>query len=143
MAESTVPEDFKKGEPTKRCGYFKMKKFENLKSKTAEKLIRSLIDKNALLQTDESITYSKFKDFIDVHLKELSGTKEGRFNLNWAHTAIINFKSDLRKFTLVTEGKLQNYLNKFLFKLKRRIFNEKLSDRLVIASIQSYCYSSR
>lgn len=36
MAESTVLEDFKTGELTKSCRYFKMKKIENLKATTVE-----------------------------------------------------------------------------------------------------------
>ncbi len=142
MAESTVLEDFKTGELSKSCRYFKMKKIESLKAATAEKLIRDLLDKDIVLQTDESTTYSKFEDFIDVHVKEISGTKEGKFNLNWAHTAISNFKSDLRKYRMVSEGKLQNYLNEFCYKLNRRYFGERLFDRLVIASIQPYWQSS-
>jgi len=81
MAESTILEDFKTGKLTKSCRYFKMKKIENLKETTAEKLTRGLLDKYIILQTDESTTYSKFEDFIDVHVKEISETKEGKFNL--------------------------------------------------------------
>ena len=71
MAESTVLEDFKTGELTKSCRQCKMKKIENLKATTAEKLIRDLLDKDIVLQTGESTTYSKFEDFIDVHVKEI------------------------------------------------------------------------
>jgi len=122
MAESTVREDFKTGGLTKNCSYFKMKKIENLKATTAEKLIINLLDKDIVLQTDESTTYSKFEDFIDVHVKEISGTKESKFNLKWAHMAISNFKSDLRKYRMVSEGKLQNYLDEFCYKLNREYF---------------------
>lgn len=142
MAESNVLEDFKTGELTKSCRYFKMKKIENLKATTAEKLIRNLLDKDIVLQTDESTTYSKFEDFIDVHVKEISGTKEGKFNLKWAHAAISNFKSDLRKYRMVSEGKLQNYLYELYYKLNRRYFGERLFDRLVVTSIQPYWLSS-
>lgn len=68
MAESTVLEDFKTGEMTKNCRYFKMKKVEDLKAKTAEKLIKDFIDKDAVLQTDDSTTYAKFEDFVAVHV---------------------------------------------------------------------------
>jgi hypothetical protein len=47
-----------------------MKKIENLKSTISEKLIRNLLDKDIVRQTDESTTYSKFEDFINLHLKE-------------------------------------------------------------------------
>ena len=142
MAESTILEDFQTGKLTKSCRYFKMKKIGDLKARTADKLIRDFIDKKSVIQSDDSKTYSKFEDFIDVHVKETSGTKKGEFNLKWAHTAISNFKSDLRKFRMVSEGKLQNYLDEFCYKLNRRYFGEKLFDRLVIASIQPYWQSS-
>jgi hypothetical protein len=142
MAESTVLEDFKTKELTKSCRYFKMKKIEDLKAKTAEKLIKDFINKDAVLQTDDSTTYAKFEDFVNVHVTELSSTKEGKFNLKWAHTAISNLKSDLRKYRMISERKLQNYIDEFCYKLNRRYFGEKLFDRLIIASIQPYWQSS-
>lgn len=102
MAESTVLEDFKTGELTKSCRYFKMKKIDNLKAKTAEKLIKDLIDKSVEVQTDERTTYSNFEDFIDVHVSEVSTTNNGKFNLKWAHIAISNLKGDLRKFRMIS-----------------------------------------
>lgn len=142
MAESTVLEDFKKGELTKSCRYFKMKKIDNLKAKTADKLVKDLIDKEAVLQTDDSTTYANFEDIIDVHVTEVSATQKGKFHLQWAHTAISNLKSALKKFKMVSERKLQNYLDEFCYKLNRRYFGERLFDRLVIASIQPYWQSS-
>lgn len=142
MAESAILEDFKTGELNKSCRYFKMKKIDNLKAKTAEKLIKDLIEKDSVLQTDDSTTYSRFEEFIDVHVKEISNSKEGQFNLRWAHTAISNFKSELRKYRMVSEKKLQNYLNEFCYKLNRRYFGQRLFDRLIIASIQPYWQSS-
>lgn len=142
MAESTVLEDFKTGGLAKSCRYFKMKKIEDLKAKTAEKLIRDFIDKDVVLQTDDSTTYSKFEDFVAVHVSELSSTKEGKFNLKWAHTAISNLKSDLRKYRMISERKIQNYLDEFCYKLNRRYFGERLFDRLIIAAIQPYWQSS-
>lgn len=142
MAESTVLEDFKTGSLSKSCRYFKMKKIENLKSKTAEKLIKDLIDKSAVVQTDESTTYSNFEDFIDVHVSDVSNTKEGKFNLRWVHIAISNLKGDLRKYRMISEKYIQNYLDEFCYRLNRRYFGEKLFDRLVIASVQPYWQSS-
>lgn len=142
MAESTVLEDFKTGDLTKSCRYFKMKKIDNLKAKTAEKLIKDLIDKSAVVQTDESTTYSNFEDFIDVHVSDVSTTNNGKFNLRWAHIAISNLKGDLRKFRMISEKYIQNYLDEFCYRLNRRYFGEKLFDRLVIASVQPYWQSS-
>lgn len=106
MAESTVLENFTNGELNKSCRYFKMKKIKNLRAKTAEKLIRGLIDPNAVRQTDGSTTFSNFEVFIDVHVKEIFSSKEGKFNLKWVHTAISNLKSSLRKYKMVQGKKL-------------------------------------
>lgn len=80
-----------------------MKKIENLKSKTAEKVIKDLIDKSVVVQTDKSSTYSNFADFIDVHVSDVSKTKECKFNLQWVHIAISNLKGDLRKFRMISQ----------------------------------------
>lgn len=142
MAESTILEDFKTGGLTKSCKYFKMKKIDNLKAKTAEKLVKDLIDNSAVLQTDESTTYANFEDFIDVHVSDVSSTGEGKFNLRWAHIAISNLKDNLRKFKMISEKYMQNYLDEFCYRLNRRYFGEKLFYRLVIASVQPYWQSS-
>lgn len=142
MAESTILEDFDTGEKEKSCRYFKMVKIDNLKAKTAEKLVKDLIDKNAVLQTDESTTFSNLEDCIQVHVSELSSTKEGKFNLKWVHIAISNLKRDLQKYHMVSEKYLQSYLNEFCYKLNRRYFGKRLFDRLVIASISPNLYIS-
>ena len=141
MAESTVLEDYMTGEKDKSCRYFKMVKIENLKAKTAEKLVKDLIDKKAVLQTDQSTTFANLEDCIDVHVSEISSTEEGKFNLRWVHIAISNLKRDLQKYHMVSEKMLQNYLNEFCYKLNRRYFGKKLFDRLVVASIYPYLYT--
>ena len=73
-----------------------MSKIDSLKAKTVEKLIKDLIDPKAVLQSDESTTFSIFEDFIDIHMKEISSLNEGKFNLKWAHTAISNLKSSFK-----------------------------------------------
>ena len=68
------------------------KKSKTWKQQQLENLIRDLLDTDIVLQTHESTTCSKFEDFIDIHVKEISGNKAGKFNLNWAHTAISKSK---------------------------------------------------
>lgn len=97
MGESTVLEDFNTGELTKSCRYLKMKGIENLNAKTVEKHIRSLLDKDVVLETDESTTFSKFGDFIDMHEKSYQERKN-EDSASWTQMAINNFKSDLIKF---------------------------------------------
>lgn len=142
MAESTVLEDYNTGKKDKSCRYFKMVKTTNLKAKTAEKSVKELVDKDAVLQTDESTTFVNIADCIDTHISYISSTKEGKFNLRWVHIAISNLKRDLQKYHMVSERMLQNHLNEFCYKLNRRYFGKKLFDRLVIASLYPYLQSS-
>lgn len=140
MAESTPLEDPESGKINKSCRYFKMKKIKNLEAKTAQRLIKDYIDSNAVLQTDKSTTFSDLSDCIDVHVREISGTKEGNFNLKWVHIAISNLKKHLQTYHMISERMMQNYLDEFCYKLNRRYFGQKLFDRLIIASIYPYWY---
>lgn len=138
MAESTVLEDPESGKLDKSCRYFKMKKIKNLAAKTAQTLIKEYIDSNSVLQTDKSTTFSDLSDCIDVHVREISGTDKGKFNLRWVHIAISNLKKHLQTYHMISERMMQNYLDEFCYKLNRRYFGQKLFDRLIIASIYPY-----
>lgn len=140
MAESTILEDMDSGAIEKSCRYFKMKKIKNLEAKTAQALIKEYIDQDSVLQTDKSTTFSDLSDCIDVHIKEISKTQEGKFNLKWAHIAISNLKKHLQTYHMISERMMQNYLDEFCYKLNRRYFGQKLFDRLIIASIYPYWY---
>ncbi|PZX50436.1 ISXO2 transposase-like protein, partial [Algoriphagus ratkowskyi] len=122
----------------KSCRYFKMKKIKNLEAKTAQTLIKEYIDSNSVLQTDKSTTFSDLSDCIDVHVREISGTDEGKFNLRWVHIAISNLKKHLQTYHMISERMMQNYLDEFCYKLNRRYFGQKLFERLIIASIYPY-----
>ena len=74
----------------------------------------------------------------DVHVREISGTKEGNFNLKWVHIAISNLKKHLQTYHMISERMMQNYLDEFCYKLNRRYFGEKLFDRLIVAAIYPY-----
>ena len=140
MAESTVLEDPESGKLNKSCRYFKMKKIKNLEAKTAQALIKEYIDSDSVLQTDKSTTFSDLSDCIDVHVREISGTKEGNFNLKWVHIAISNLKKHLQTYHMISERMMQNYLDEFCYKLNRTYFGEKLFDRLIVAAIYPYWY---
>jgi hypothetical protein len=141
MAESTVLEDPVSGKFDKSCRYFKMKKIKNLEAKTVQALIKEYIDSNSVLQTDKSTTFSDLSDCIDVHVREISGTKEGNFNLKWVHIAISNLKKHLQTYHIISERMMQNYLDEFCYKLNRRYFGEKLFDRLIVAAIYPYWHN--
>jgi ribosomal protein L37E len=138
MAESAILEDINTGKLEKSCRYFKMKKIKNLEAKTAEDIIKDFVDKDTVLQTDKSTTFTNLSDCIDIHVKEISGTNEGKFNLKWVHIAISNLKKHLQTYHMITERMMQNYLDEFCYKLNRRYFGQKLFDRLIIASIYPY-----
>lgn len=138
MAESTVLEDPESGKLDKSCRYFKMKRIKNLEAKTAQALIKEYIDSDSVLQTDKSTTFSDLSDCIDVHVREISGTDKGKFNLRWVHIAISNLKKHLQTYHMISERMMQNYLDEFCYKLNRRYFGQKLFDRLIIASIYPY-----
>jgi ribosomal protein L37E len=140
MAESTILEDINTGKLEKSCRYFKMKKIKNLEAKTAEDIIKDFVDKDTVLQTDKSTTFTNLSNCIDIHVKEISGTNEGKFNLKWVHIAISNLKKHLQTYHMITERMMQNYLDEFCYKLNRRYFGQKLFDRLIIASIYPYWY---
>jgi len=113
MVESTVLEDPDSGKLEKSCRYFNMKKIKNLGAKTVQILIKEFIYKNTVLQTDKSTTFSDLSDCIDVHVREISGTNEGNFNLKWVHIAISNLKKRLRTYDMISEGMMQKYLVEF------------------------------
>jgi hypothetical protein len=143
MAESTVLEDPMLGKFDKSCRYFKMKKIKNLDAKTAQALIKEYIDSNSVLQTDKSTTFSDLSDCIDVYFREISGTEDGNFNLEWVHIAISNLKKLLQTYHIISELIMQNYLDEFCYKLNRRYFGEKLFDRLIVADIYPYWHDCK
>lgn len=67
-----------------------MKKIKNLEGKMAHHLFKDYIELNAVLQTVKSTTFSDLSDCIDVHVREISRTKEGNFNLKWIHIDLRN-----------------------------------------------------
>lgn len=81
MVVLTKLEDIDSGKIKKSCRCFKIKKGKNLVVKTAQILIKKFIYKNAVLQIDKSTIFSDLCVCIDCHVREISGTNEGNFNL--------------------------------------------------------------
>jgi hypothetical protein len=84
-----------------------------LEAETAQVLIKESIDKNTVLQTDKSTTFSDLSDCIDVHSREIFGKNESDFNLKRVHFAISNLKKLLQTYHMITERMMQNYLDEF------------------------------
>jgi hypothetical protein len=72
-----------------------MKKIKNLEVKIAQSLIKEIIDKNIVIQTNKSTTFSYLSDWIDVHVREISRANEENFNLKWDDIATMNLKKCL------------------------------------------------
>jgi hypothetical protein len=88
-----------------------MKKIKNLEAKTAQALIKEYFDSNSVLQTDKSTTFSDLSDCIDVHVREITGTKEDNFKLKWVHITISNLKKNLQSYHMISERMMKNYLD--------------------------------
>ena len=136
MAESTVLEDIETGEKSNHCRYFKAKVLTDHKSEQINQTIQESISEKSILFTDKSTSYIDIADYVEIHITEKSNKETTTETLRLAHIAISNAKRNfLGNFHKIKGKYLQLYLNEFVYKLNRRYFEEKLFDRLVIASI--------
>lgn len=136
MAESTILEDIETGKKSNHHKYFKAKVFTNHKSEQINKTIQESISEKSILFTDKSTSYIDIADYVEIHITEKSNKETTTETLKWVHIAISNAKRNFLGNYHKIKGKyLQLYLNEFVYKLNRRYFEEKLFDRLVIASI--------
>lgn len=136
MAESTVLEDIETGEKSNHCRYFKAKVLTDHTSEQINQTIQESISEKSILFTDKSTSYIDIADYVEIHIKEKSNKETTTETLRWVHIAISNAKRNfLGNFHKIKGKYLQLYLNEFVYKLNRRYFEEKLFDRLVMASI--------
>ncbi len=133
MAESEVRES-KKHTIQKRVGFIKMVVIPDLKGDTITSEVINNISINAELTTDNSTSYSKFKNHVKSHHSQVISPKDISKVLPWVHIAISNSKRlllDVHHF--VKPEFLQNYLNEFCYKFNRR--NMDMFDRLEEACV--------
>ena len=136
MAESTVLEDIETGEKSNHCRYFKAKVLKDHTSEQINQTIQESISEKSILFTDKSTSYIDIADYLEIHITEKSNKETTTETLRWVHITISNAKRNfLGNFHKIKGKHLQLYLNEFVYKLNRRYFEEKLFDRLVIASI--------
>jgi len=136
MAESTVLEDIETGQKSNHCRYFKAKVLTDHTSEQINQTIQESISEKSILFTDKSTSYIDIADYVEIHITEKSNKETTTETLRWVHIAISNAKRNfLGNFHKIKGKYLQLYLNEFVYKLNRRYFEEKLFDRLVIASI--------
>jgi len=138
MAESMPLEKgaiTKDGKPRK-VGYIKMFVIDDLKAETIESKVIEYIDKEAVIDSDNSTSYTNFNTLVKEHRPKVIPKKEVAKMLPWVHITISNAKRMLLDiFHDIKPEYLQNYLNEFCYKFNRRYFGEQRFDRLMVAAV--------
>ena len=137
MAESTILEDIETGKTERQCRYFKAKVLDDHQSSGIdETLKKSVSNEQTIVFTDKSTSYVNIADYVEIHISEKPNEKTTKEILKWVHIAISNAKRNFASnYHKIKRKYLQLYLNEFVYKLNRRYFEERIFDRLVIASI--------
>ena len=105
----------------------------DLKSNTITPIIERSIEKNTVVDSDNSTSYVKFEELGMEHKPEIIPKDKVNEMLPWVHIAISNAKRLLLDIYHDIEPQyLQSYLNEFCYKYNRRYFGDKLFDRLLI-----------
>lgn len=137
MAES-IPIDGQttnKGNPRK-VGHIKMFVIDDLKASTIDSNVSEYVDKEAIIDSDNSTSYTNLKTLVKEHRPQVIKKEDVGKVLPWVHIAISNAKRMLlNTFHDIKPEYLQSYLNEFCYMLNRRYFGEKKFDRLLIAGI--------
>ena len=143
MAESVPAEDgttTKKGK-TRKVGNIKMFVIDDLRAETINENIIKHIDQQSIIDSDNSTSYTNFKNLVKEHRPKVISKKEVSKLLPWVHIAISNAKRMLlNTFHGMKPEYLQNYLNEFCYKFNRRYFGERLFDRMMVAAV---CYKNQ
>ena len=142
MAES-IPvkgETTKKGKPRK-VGHIKMFVIGDLKAGTIDPIVSANIDKESIVGSDHSTSYTNFHSLVKEHRPQVIPKEEVGKMLPWVHIAISNAKRMLLDvFHDIRPEYLQNYLNEFCYKFNRRYFGERRFERLMVAAV---CYKNQ
>ena len=133
----------KKGKPNRKVGYLKMVVMEDLKSETINKEVEKTVEKSASVISDGYKGYVKLKSVISKHevVIEPDKTKSAKV-FPWVNRTISNAKKILLGIhhNCINNQYMQNYLDEFCYKFNRRYFGERLSDRLMIAALETTWY---
>ena len=130
----------KKAKPEKTCRkksnlkYVKMQVVQSMEEVNVLDVVEKNIDKNAICKTDGFPSYSKIKNLVKKHDKQIVKPTEASAKLPWVHTMIANAKRTfLGIHHSMSRAYLQNYLNEFCYKVNRRYFSDPLERLLKIA----------
>jgi transposase-like protein len=133
----------KKGKPNRKVGYLKMIVMEDLKSETINKEVGKSVDKTASVLSDGYTGYVKLKEVITNHYVVVEPDKQKSAKIfPWVNRTISNAKKVLLGIhhNCINQQYVQNYLDEFCYKFNRRYFGDKLSDRLMIAALETTWY---
>jgi transposase-like protein len=133
----------KKGKPNRKVGYLKMVVMEDLKAESINAVVEKSVNKTVSVLTDGYKGYSKLKEKIAHHqvIIEPNKTKSAKA-FPWVNRTISNAKKMLLgvHHNAMNQQYVQNYLDEFCYKFNRRYFGDKLSDRLMIAALETTWY---
>ncbi len=133
----------KKGKPNRKVGYLKMVVMEDLTSTSINNEVEKSVIKTASALTDGYKGYAKLKELISQHQVVIEvDKKKSEKVFPWVNRTISNAKKVLLGIhhNCINQQYMQNYLDEFCYKFNRRYFGDKLSDRLIIAALETSWY---
>lgn len=133
----------KKGKPSRKVGFLKMVVMDDLKSESINKKVEKSVKETAEVLSDGYRGYAKLKEVISKHdvVVEPNKTKSAVI-FPWVNRTISNAKKVLLGIhhNCINQQYMQNYLDEFCYKFNRRYFGDKLSDRLMVAALETTWY---
>ena len=137
LAESKKVEDtgsFKRHSMGRKLGLIKMKVIHSLKMKGVTPKLNRHVTKGSTMISDGSNSYNALGKSQEHHPQAVN-PKESSKLLPWVHKTMSNAKSLLLDVHhRIDDDFLENYLNEFCYKLKRRYFKNPF-DRVMIAAV--------
>lgn len=132
-----------KHKTNKKVGFLKMKLMEDLTIESINNQVKSDIEKKTEIFSDGYSGYNKLKEIIKTHIVLVEPDKSKSAKLfPWVNRTISNAKKILlgNHHNVINQKYIQNYLNEFCYKFNRRYFEDKITDRLVIAALNNTLY---
>lgn len=136
MIESEKSTNPKPNQKEKKCGHLRMEILKDLKAETIKEVVAKDINPESTGVMDASKSHNKVEDVLKEVQKEVVKPKEAPKLLPWVHIAISNAKSRIENlYHGIKSEFLQYYLDEFVYKFNRRFFEDKLFDRVIVATI--------
>ena len=143
MVESKPSEEARPNKPNRKVGYMKMKVMEELKAASILEEVAKGVDPGAIAVTDGYRGYNKLKGLLNGHQIKIEPDKKKAEKLfPWVNRAISNSKKVLLGIhhNCINDKFVQNYLDEFCYKFNRRYWGNKLSERLMVAALETTWY---